>query len=222
MQDADRPAQIQVLTEPAGACCPRAKTKPLRIVLRPEQVDGISGHRGRRWHFRQEPAVRLLEPESAVGPARNLIALFVHRAVVPATEQREIRQRGGAALRPVTEVVALGEAAAAARKAAVAIPMVKRAPQSGGNRARPGPDLQQAPVLVVAHHHPARITCQAPGRFRGTRHVAAATPRRAETPYDHGWRVQRAVTLLVLTEPDAEPAPGRFEVPRRVDTACAL
>src|SRR5712691_9590259 len=36
------------------------------------------------------------------------------------------------------------------------------------------------------------------------------------------WRGQRSVTLLVPTEPDAEPDPGRFEVPRRVDTACAV
>ncbi|MGH7375327.1 MAG: DUF222 domain-containing protein [Candidatus Rokuibacteriota bacterium] len=36
------------------------------------------------------------------------------------------------------------------------------------------------------------------------------------------WRGQRSVTLMVPTEPDAEPDPGRFEVPRRVDTARAL
>jgi len=36
------------------------------------------------------------------------------------------------------------------------------------------------------------------------------------------WRVQRSVTLLVPTEPDAEPDPGRFEVPHRVDTALPL
>jgi len=36
------------------------------------------------------------------------------------------------------------------------------------------------------------------------------------------WRVQRSVTLVVPTKPDAEPDPGRFEVPHRVDTALAL
>src|SRR5437870_1358919 len=51
--------------------------------------------------------------------------------------------------------------------------------------------------------------------LRGTRHVAVATPRRPETSYARARRVQRSVTLLVLTEPDAEPDPGRFEVPRR-------
>src|SRR5437899_1236661 len=33
------------------------------------------------------------------------------------------------------------------------------------------------------------------------------------------WRVQRSVTLMVPTKPGAEPDPGRFEVPHRVDTA---
>ena len=36
------------------------------------------------------------------------------------------------------------------------------------------------------------------------------------------WRVQRSVTLMVPTKPGAEPDPGRFEVPHRVDTARAL
>src|SRR3989441_8769973 len=36
------------------------------------------------------------------------------------------------------------------------------------------------------------------------------------------WRVQRSVALVVPTEPDAEPDPGRFEVPHRVDTALPL
>ncbi len=40
--------------------------------------------------------------------------------------------------------------------------------------------------------------------------------------YNWARRVQRSVTLLVPTEPDAEPDPGRFEVPRSVDTALAL
>jgi len=36
------------------------------------------------------------------------------------------------------------------------------------------------------------------------------------------WRGLRSVALLVPVKPDAEPDPGRCEVPRRVDTACAL
>jgi site-specific DNA recombinase len=59
-------------------------------------------------------------------------------------------------------------------------------------------------------------------RSRGTDHVALATPCRPETPYDRAWRVQRSITLLVPTEPVAEPDPGRCEVPRRVATARAV
>ena len=36
------------------------------------------------------------------------------------------------------------------------------------------------------------------------------------------WRVQRSVTFVVPTKPDAEPDLGRFEVPHHVDTAHAL
>ena len=47
-------------------------------------------------------------------------------------------------------------------------------------------------------------------------------PCRPETQYDRAWRVQRSITLLVPTEPVAEPDPGRCEVPRRVATARAV
>src|SRR5712692_909059 len=86
---------------------------------------------------------------------------------MPAAEEREVRERGRAALRPVAEMMPLAEAHAAAREAAALVPMVQRSPQGGGNRPGPGPDLQQAALLVVAHHHPAGVTRQAPGRFRG-------------------------------------------------------
>jgi len=45
--------------------------------------------------------------------------------------------------------------------------MVKRSPQGRGNRPRPSTNLQQAFIVVVAHHHPAGVARQAPGRFRG-------------------------------------------------------
>ena len=59
------------------------------------------------------------------------------------------------------------EADAAAGEAATAVPMVERSPQSGGNRPGPGTDLQQAPIVVVTHHHPARVAREALGRVRG-------------------------------------------------------
>jgi hypothetical protein len=104
------------------------ETKPLHLMRRTERIDRIGGHRSWRRHLGQEPTVRSPETEDAVGLARDLVALLVHRAVVPATEQGEVRERGRAPLGPVTNVMPLGEAAAAAREAAAAIPVVKRAP----------------------------------------------------------------------------------------------
>jgi len=66
------------------------------------------------------------------------------------------------------DVMPLAERQPAAREAATLIPVMERAPQSRRNRPGPGADLKGAPVLVVPHHHPARVARQAPGRFRGT------------------------------------------------------
>jgi hypothetical protein len=165
MQDIDRPAHIQALSEPAGARRARIEAKTQRIVVRPEHLDGIAAHRSSGRHLRQRAAVRPLEPESPVGSARDPVALLVHRSVMPATEQREVRERCRATLRPVVEVMALTEADPAARKAAAPVPMVEPSPQSGWNRPGPGTDLEQAPAFVVAHHHSSGVARQAPGRF---------------------------------------------------------
>ena len=167
MQDVDRPAHIQSLAQPGRAGRPRVEAEPLRVVLRPERLDRIGGHRGRRRDLGQRPAVRPPEPERAVGLSIDLIALLVDRAVVPATEQSEVRERGRAALCPVTDVMPLAERQPAAREATAAVPVVERAPQRRGNRPGPGPDFHGAPVLVVPHDHAARVARQAPGRFRG-------------------------------------------------------
>ena len=55
-------------------------------------------------------------------------AALVHGAMVAATEQGEIRERGGAAVRPVTDVMSLSEANTAAREAAAAVAVVERPP----------------------------------------------------------------------------------------------
>ncbi len=76
----------------------------------------------------QKPAVRAAEPKLSVRLSVELVALLVNGAVVPATEQGEIRERGGAPLCPVTDVMSLAEANPAPRKAAAAISMVERPP----------------------------------------------------------------------------------------------
>jgi hypothetical protein len=86
---------------------------------------------------------------------------------MPAAEEGEVRERGRAPLRPVAEMMPLGEAKGAPREAAAPVPMVERSPQGRRNRPGPRPDLQEAARIVVAHHHPAGVARQAPGRLRG-------------------------------------------------------
>jgi hypothetical protein len=97
----------------------------------------------------------------------DLVAFLVDRAVVSSAEQREVRERGRAALRPVADVMPLAEREPAARKAAAAVPVMERAPQRRRDCPRPDPDLDDTPVGIVAHHHPARVARQARRRFRG-------------------------------------------------------
>src|SRR5437867_13339337 len=61
----------------------------------------------------------------------------------------------------------LAERAPAAREATAAIAMLKSAPQRRRNGPRPGADLGDPAVTVVAHHDPARVTCKALSRFGG-------------------------------------------------------
>ena len=115
MQDVDRPDHIETLPQPTRTRRPRVEAEPRRVVPRPEDPNGIGGQRRRRRHLGQGPAVRPPEAERAVGLALDVVALLVHRAVVPAAKQGEVRERGGAALRPVAEVMPLAEGEPAAR-----------------------------------------------------------------------------------------------------------
>jgi len=118
MQDVDRPDHIEALPEPARACRPRVEAEPLRVVPRPEGPHRIGGHRRRRRCLGQGPAVRPPKAEGAVGLSIDLVALLVDRAVVPAAEQGEVRERGRAALCPVADVMPLPDGEPAAREAA--------------------------------------------------------------------------------------------------------
>jgi hypothetical protein len=102
--------------------------KSLRLVPRPDDLHRIARHLGRRRDLGQELAVRTSEPKLAIRLSIDLVALLVHGAMVPATEQREIRERRGAALGPVTNVMALAEPDTAPRETAAAIAMVQRPP----------------------------------------------------------------------------------------------
>jgi len=128
MQDVDGPAHIQSLPEPARACRPRSETQAVGVVASAESLDGIPGHRNRQRHLRERVAVGSPEPERPVGPARDLKPLLVDGAVMPAAQQREIRQRGWAPMRPVAEMMPLAEADTAAGEPAAPVPMVERSP----------------------------------------------------------------------------------------------
>ena len=141
--------------------------EPLRLVPRAEGLDGIGGDRRGRRHRGQEPPVGAPEAQLAVGLSIHLVALLVDRAVVAATEQREVRERGGAAVGPVAEVVPLAEREPAAGEAAAPVPVLERPPQRRGDGPGAGADLDDLAVRGVAHHHPARVAPEAAGRFRG-------------------------------------------------------
>jgi len=91
MQDVDGVADIQTLAQPTRGRRPRAQAKPVCVVPRSKDVDGIAGHLGRRRDLGQEPAVRAAEPELAVRVSIQLVTLLVDRAVVPCRLQSRAR-----------------------------------------------------------------------------------------------------------------------------------
>jgi len=100
--------------------------KPLRIVPRSQDFHRIAGHSGRTRDIRQKPAVRAAESKLAVGLSIHLVAVLMNGAVVPSTEHGEIRERGGAPLGPVTDVMSLAEPDATAGEAAAGVSMMER------------------------------------------------------------------------------------------------
>jgi hypothetical protein len=57
----------------------------------------------------------------AIGLSFHLISLLVDRVVMAPAEHREVRERGGSAVSPVTDVMPLAERQVAARKAATTV-----------------------------------------------------------------------------------------------------
>jgi len=141
------------------------KVEPLRLVPRSEKLHGIAAHLRRGRDLGQKPAVRAAEPKLAVRVSIELVAFFVDGAVMPAAEQGEIRERGGASIGPMTDVMSLAETNPAAREAAAAVSMVKRPPQRRRDRPGASIDLHDSAVPAVPHDNEARVARQAPGRF---------------------------------------------------------
>src|SRR2546428_6687429 len=148
VQDVDGPAHVQALPQPPRGGRPRVQDKPLSIVPRSYDFHRIAGQFTRRRDLGQKLAVRAAEPKLAVGVSIELVTLLVNGAVVAATEHGEIRERGGAPLGPVTDVMSLSEPDPAAREPAAAVAVMERPPEGRRGRARSRRRL----------HHPAIAT----------------------------------------------------------------
>src|SRR5213593_2935693 len=148
MQDADRVAHVQTLSQPTRHRGPRVQVGAVCLVARTQRVHGIARYRGRRRDLRHDLTVRATEAKLATRLSIELIAFFVNGAVMPATEQREIRERGGASIGPMMNVMALAEANPATREAAAAVSMVERAPYRRWDRSRPRADLDDTAVAI--------------------------------------------------------------------------
>jgi hypothetical protein len=83
--------------------------KPALVVPRSEHSDGIAGDRGWSWALGQRPAVWLTKSQLAAGLSLDLVALLVDGAMMTTTEEGEIRERGGASVSPVADVMTLAE-----------------------------------------------------------------------------------------------------------------
>src|SRR5262245_17785384 len=94
----------------------------------PQRLDRISGHYCNRRNFRQASPVWSAKLQGTVGLSRELEAFLVDRAVMAATQQREIRERGRSTFRPVTDVMTFAESYLTAWKATAAISVVQRTP----------------------------------------------------------------------------------------------
>jgi hypothetical protein len=68
--------------------------------------------------------IRTAEAQLAVRLAIDSIAFLVNRPMMPATQERQVRQRGRASLSPVTDVMALSESHVATGKPATAVSMM--------------------------------------------------------------------------------------------------
>ena len=160
MQHVDRVADVEPLPPPTGSSGPRVHHDPRRFVLRSDVAHGVGGSLRRTRNIRHDATIRTTEAKLTVGLSIDPIALLVDGPVVAAAEQHEVREGGGPALCPVSDVVGLAEAAVATREAAAAVPMKQRAPQRRRDRARLGPDLEDSPVRIVPHRHPTRVAAR--------------------------------------------------------------
>jgi hypothetical protein len=124
MQDVDRVAYVETLSKPARRGGMSVQDEALCIVQRAQELDRLIRYVRRGWDVRENPPVRATELKLAVRQSLELEALFMHGAVMTPAQQREIRERGGPAVGPVTDVVAFADPDNAARETTAAVSVV--------------------------------------------------------------------------------------------------
>ena|SRR5437762_13323969 len=128
MQDVDCVAEVKSISEPARLRRSCVDVNTIGDVSFAKHRRGVARHRCWRRDLSDDSSVGPPEVELAVWLSLHLKSFFVDRAVVSATEHREIRQRRRTAVRPVTDVMPLPEPSAAARETTALITMLERAP----------------------------------------------------------------------------------------------
>jgi len=143
----------------------------MRDVELPQHVHRIASQHGGIGDIGDARAIWAMEYQHTVGLSFDLIALLMHRAVMPPTQHREVRQCRRAAARPVADVMPLADTHSTAWEATPAVSMVKRAPERRRNRPSTRSDLNDPAVGVVTHHHAGRIAREPLRRSRGNAHA---------------------------------------------------
>jgi hypothetical protein len=82
-----------------------------------------------------------------------------------ATEQEDIGQARIAAVRPVTDVMAIREPEPTSGEAAAPIPDFQRTPKGRWNRAGLPAHVEDLAALTVPHPHEAGVAAEPPRRF---------------------------------------------------------
>ena len=157
MQDADGIAEVQALSQPSRRRRPRVQAEAFFLVPGADHRHWVATQIWTTRDIGENVAIRAAETKLAIRLALDLKALFMDGAMVATAEQRKIRQRGGPAVGPVLDVMALAETSPTAGEAAATVPVMECSPDRRRNRAGPRADLQQSPIGVVAHHDPARV-----------------------------------------------------------------
>ncbi len=107
MEDRERPTDVEALAVPGGARGPCVDLQTQRFVLKGERASRVSRRDGWCHDMRQQAAVRPSDLELAIDSVRDVVALFVNRAMVPPAEQDEVSQCGRPAMSPMLDVVSL-------------------------------------------------------------------------------------------------------------------